>query len=171
MAGAGHGNAGTGAARRQATPIARALNAVSARSGRPLTMRTKPGRFRIQKVVYLLRHIGYAPARKFEFNIYMMGPYSPELARAYYLLEDDGIRAAGEATDISPEKLALVSEMSLMPLDFLEGITTILDVRLVSDSLPSAFEHARAIKPNVTETTWRGVRTFLQSHPNLVPAT
>jgi len=160
-----------GALRKQALPIAKALNAVAAESGRLFTMRTQSGRFRIQKTVYLLRHTGYPPAQKFEFNIYHTGPYSPDLARAYYLLEDEGIHSAGVAGDVPADVLTLVGRISTMSERFLEGLTTLLDVRTQTPTAGSALAQSKFIKPHLDDSVWREVRAFLQAHPALITAT
>lgn len=41
-------------------------------------------RLRLQKAAYLLKRMGVEPFTKYEFNIYLRGPYSPELAKEYY---------------------------------------------------------------------------------------
>lgn len=41
-------------------------------------------RLRLQKAAYLLKRMGVEPFTKYQFNIYLRGPYSPELAREYY---------------------------------------------------------------------------------------
>ena len=160
-----------GALRKQALPIARALNALSAHGVRTFTMRTQIGRFRIQKTVYLLRHAGYRPAQRFEFNIYHMGPYSPDLAKIYYLLGDDGIRAAGSADDIPANVIELIEEVSTKPDQFLEGLTTLLDVRSQTPTAASALAQSRYIKPHLSDSVWKEVRAFLQEHPALITAT
>lgn len=159
-----------GALRRLAVPIAKALNTISADTGQSFTMRNQPGRFRIQKTVYLLRCLGYPSARRFDFNIYHMGPYSPALAQAYYLLEDDGLRAAGLTSDVPAETLRLVAEATARSHDFLEGLTTLIDVMAQSGSPATALAQAKAIKRHLNESTWKEVREFLQSHPALIRA-
>jgi uncharacterized protein YwgA len=153
-----------GALTRQAIPIAKALNAVASKTGRAFTMRTQPGRFRIQKTVYLLKHLGYAPAQRFAFNLYHMGPYSPDLATAYYHLEDGVMRAAGEATDIPQPILEFVRAASAKSDAFLEGLTTLLDVRGPHGTLAQALMQAKTVKPHLDEATWREVREFLTAH-------
>ena len=41
-------------------------------------------RLKIQKVAFLLKHLGVAPFTKYNFSMYLRGPYSPDLAREYY---------------------------------------------------------------------------------------
>ncbi len=159
------------AVRRQAGPIAKALNKVEAETGRSFTMRTQPGRFRIQKTVYLLRHMGYPPAQRYSFNLYHMGPYSPDLAAAYYNLEDDGLGTAGASRDIPAATLATLKEALEQTDPFLEGLTTLLDTWRVSRDLRVALPQARAVKPHLNENTWKEVRRFITAHPALTPPT
>jgi len=42
------------------------------------------GRLRVQKDAYLLKYLGIEPFAKYDFSLYIHGPYSPELAREYY---------------------------------------------------------------------------------------
>lgn len=149
---------------KQAAPIARALNVIAEATGRPFTMRDEPGRFRIQKAVYLLQRLGYPPAQRFDYNLYLMGPYSPDLTECYYALEDEGIRSAGTATDLSDPKRRVVVEALRHDDSFLEGLTTLLDVNRETRHLPAALAHARAIKPHINEPAWREVRGFLAAN-------
>lgn len=155
----------------QFIPLARALNSVAKASGHPFTVQTQPGRFRIQKTVYLLKHLGYRPALGYSFNIYHMGPYSPELARAYYQMEDRGMRAAGVATDIPRTVLEVIKDALACEDPLLEGLTTLLDIRKESHDMRVALAQARAIKPHLSEPIWAEVRAFLKSHPMLTAAT
>jgi hypothetical protein len=157
--------------RKQATPIAKALNAITASTGRPFTMRTEEGRFRIQKAVYLLKRLRYPPAGRFDYNLYLMGPYSPGLTACYYQLEDEGMSRAGKAADLPDATLRILAEALAKPNEFLEGLTTLLDVQLETGHLPAALAHAKAIKAHIALDTWKEVRAFLASHPALTAAT
>jgi hypothetical protein len=159
------------AARKKGVTIAKALNSIAAHSARPFTMRTQSGRFRIQKTVYLLKHVGYPPAQKFEFNIYHMGPYSPELAACYYELEDDGLASAPRASDVPPATLQLLADALGGEEGFLEGLTTTLDGVTRDRSPAAAINWARSIKPHLSEQTWKEVRSFLGDHRELIPPT
>jgi len=41
-------------------------------------------RLKVQKAVFLLRHLRVSPFTRYTFNMYLRGPYSPDLAREYY---------------------------------------------------------------------------------------
>jgi uncharacterized protein YwgA len=160
-----------GALRKQAAPIAKALNFVGARVGRAFSMETQPGRFRIQKTVFLLRHMGYAPARRYSFNLYHMGPYSPDLAQAYYELRDDGLRKAGDAKDIPARQLETLEAALAKSDELLEGLTTTLDAWTRTKAPATALAQAKAIKPHLPESTWTEVRQFLTAHRDLISPT
>ena len=147
--------------------IARALKALSGKTGRSFSMADKPGRFTIQKTVYLLRKLGYAPALKYDYNIYLNGPYSPNLAEVYYALDDNGLQSFSPATDLPPKTIAIVAEALKGTTDFLEGLTTCIDGISTSGSPPQALAWAKSIKPHINDITWREVRSFLIKHPEL----
>jgi uncharacterized protein YwgA len=44
-------------------------------------------RLRIQKAAFLLRHLGVSPFNEYDFNLYLHGPYSSNLAANYSHLE------------------------------------------------------------------------------------
>jgi uncharacterized protein YwgA len=157
--------------RRQATPIAQALNALSSATGYRFSMHSQAGRFRIQKSVYLLKHLGYRPAGRYSFNIYHMGPYSPALARAYYGLRDEGIREVGEAKNVPQDTLRLLNDALSKPNDFLEAMTTLLDIWTRSRNLPAALSQASSVKPHLSESNWKEVQRFLTAHPALTTTT
>lgn len=161
----------SGALRKRGLTIAKALNALAPPIGRTFTMRTEEGRFRIQKAVYLLRYLRYAPAQGFVYNLYQMGPYSPDLTKCYFDLEDDGIRGAGVAKDIPGSTFALVTEAMRHDKSFLEALTTLLDVYSQTASLPVSLGQAKAIKPHLDEALWKEVRAFLQLHRPLIDRT
>lgn len=156
---------------KQATPIAKALNAIAASPRPPFTMRTEEGRFHIQKAVYLLRYMDYPPARRFEYNLYLMGPYSPDLATCYYQLEDEGIRSAGAATDVPEPTLVVLREALAGTHEFLEGLTTLLDLKHETPDMPKAYARARSVKAHLDDATWKEVREFLRRHAALTGRT
>ena len=156
------------ALQRRGRTIAKALRAVWLRTGRPMSMSDRPGRFLIQKTVYLLKSQGYPPATRYEYNVYLNGPYSPDLAAEYYAVGDDGLRSAPAATDIPPSTLNLVAEALSRSPDFLEGLTTVIDGVVTQGSPQAALSWAKSIKPQLSESTWREVRTFLSGHQELI---
>jgi hypothetical protein len=155
-------------ARAKGKGIAGALRTVALASGQSFSMRTKPGRFRIQKAVYLLKALDYPSAKRFEYNIYLNGPYSPELAQVYYALDDEGIARGPPAGDVPISTLSVLSEALSKGEDFLEALTTVVDGLTREESVSLAMNWARSIKPHLDESTWREVRRFLADHPEFM---
>lgn len=153
---------------KQRRAIARALSALSAKTGRPFSMTSKPGRFEIQKAVYLLRKLGYPAAARLSYNMYLNGPYSPDLAELYYALGDAGLRSASPAADLSPSTLDTVASAMARGPEFLEGLTTVVDGVTSRRDVQTALAWAKSIKPHLSEPTWKEVRAFLSSHKELI---
>lgn len=147
--------------------IVRALRTVSIHTGRRFTMSSKADRFTIQKTVYLLRRLGYPAAQQFDFNIYLNGPYSPDLAEVYYAYEDDGLRAAPPADNLKPAMIATVRDALRGSPEFLEGLTTVVDGIAQGRPAPDALAWAKSIKPHLNGGTWQEVQRFLGTHRDL----
>jgi uncharacterized protein YwgA len=151
--------------------IASALAAISRHTRRPFQMRTHGGRFRIQKTVYLLRRLGYPPAGRYSYSLYLNGPYSPDLATDYYALGSDGLARAPVARNLTPKVMETVLDALALGDEFLEGLCTALNVASDSDPFGNAVERARQIKPHIQFETWRQVASFVGAHPRLIPPT
>jgi hypothetical protein len=158
--------------------IVKALRRIEDETHRESRMDSKEDRIRLQKLVYLLKVGGYAPAQEFEFNIYLNGPYSPGLAEVYYAYATDGLRGAEPAADIPASLLGEIVEADSNGVDFLEALATAIDLtRSVraqgSGAAPMGrgLEWAASIKPHIGRGTWMGVRTFLRTHPGLAGST
>ena len=84
-----------------------------------------PKRLRIQKIVYMLQlHPEFKKYLNFNFNIYLRGPYSPELAEAYYNLPDK--REIPEI-HLSREALEYGKEIANIKSDDLEIMATLIE--------------------------------------------
>lgn len=160
-----------GAAIAKGGPIAKALNTISQGTGRMFSIETKTGRLEVQKIVYLLQRLDYPSARKFSYNIYLNGPYSPDLAEVYYALGDSGIAKCGTTKEMSPRVLETVRSAWKEGPDFLEGLTTVLDGNRQFGSLQHSLRWAQSIKPHLTNQTWSGVRSFLDKRRFLTGST
>jgi Uncharacterized conserved protein len=53
------------------------------------------GRLKVQKAVLLLKYLGVSPFDRYEFGLYVRGPYSPVLALDYYNNTGDAGRIGG----------------------------------------------------------------------------
>ena len=160
-----------GALQAKGKAIAPALRALAEATGRPFTIKTKDGRVRIQKALYLLKAAGYPRAQKFEFSIYLSGPYSPELTQVYYVLEDDGIADATPARDVPKDVLGWFSEADANGVEFLEALTTVIDGAKSFGAGRPGLDWAASIKPHIPEATWKEVRRFLRKYPRLIGST
>lgn len=163
-----------GATEARGRGIVRALRRVGEVTGRPVAIATKEDRIRIQKLVYLLKVSDYGPARKFDFNLYQNGPYSPSLTEVYYQFGTEGISSATPAVDLPPATLDMVKDADAKGVLFLEALATALDTisstrREARQGAPlvRGMNWAQAIKPHIDESVWREVREFLRTHPGL----
>jgi uncharacterized protein YwgA len=154
-----------------ADTIASALKALSLLRGRPFHMSSQAGRFRIQKTVYLLRRLGYKAAREFGFNLYLMGPYSPNLAKVYYAMRDAGLASAEPATDLPASTRDTVLDALKGTDAFLEALSTSLSVSSRTAPYSRSLRRARAIKPHIDTETWGEVERFVKVHPQLITHT
>jgi hypothetical protein len=161
----------TGALLAYGRGIVRALKAISAETGQSFSISTKPGRFEIQKTVYLLKRLGFASAQRYEYNIYLNGPYSPGLAEVYYAYEDDGLNGVQASNELTPEMYATIAEAREGSHEFLEGLTTVIDGVTREGSPQHAIGWARTIKPHIGQSVWKEVQAFLGRHPELTRRT
>jgi hypothetical protein len=158
--------------------VSKALRRIGEESGQPPRMDSKEARIRLQKLVYLLKVGGYPPAQKFEFNMYVNGPYSPDLAEVYYAFENPGLATAEPAKDIPDRLVADIAAADANGVDFLEALATAIDLAksgqrqgMGTSPLGKGLEWAKSIKPHIDRQTWTGVREFLRTHPGLAGST
>jgi hypothetical protein len=118
-------------------------------------------RFRIQKSIYLLKAMGYPGISGYRFNLYLRGPYSPDLAKDYYALEKEGKSANPRIppAHIPPDKLAVLKEALDNGEYFLEALVTLLSiVKSEGRDKAKAIEIAARLKPNRAsyfESAWQ----------------
>lgn len=167
-----------GALNAQGRGIAKALRRLGDLTNRPVRIDSKEDRIRFQKLVYLLKVGGYAPARKFNFNLYQNGPYSPDLTQVYFQLGNHGIASAAPANDVPPGLLRTIVEADQRGVGFLEALATTLDTvsslrreGAAGSELGRGLAWAKSIKPQFQESVWQEVRQFLRNHPDLAGST
>lgn len=113
--------------------LAPVLRRLEIETGEDFTARSFSSRLRIQKSIYLLQAQGFSPSdRKYGFNNYIRGPYSPSLARDYYEIREttdtsEGIEAES-ADDIPEPHLTHVVDAVNKGNDFLEAAATLHSV-------------------------------------------
>jgi len=158
--------------------IVKGLRQIADATGSSIDITSKEGRIRVQKLVYLLKAGGYAPAQKFEFNLYQNGPYSPDLTEVYFHFGNEGIATAQGNGDIPADLIGTITAADSKGVLFLEALATTLDTTAalrkqgnIGANLSPGLSWARSIKPHIGETTWREVREFLRAHPALAGST
>ncbi|MEM3693019.1 MAG: hypothetical protein QXI39_03245 [Candidatus Bathyarchaeia archaeon] len=123
-------------------------------------------RLRLQKAVFLLKHLGIDPFTNYEFNLYIRGPYSPSLAREYY-----GISSGLDAKGLKPVPLNLGGKEDLLKWfvskeeGWLEVASSILWIkeRYPSISEKELFSILQLSKPWVNEEDFKGILKDLLS--------
>lgn len=111
-------------------------------------------RLRLQKAAYLLSRMGVKPFSEFEFNIYLRGPYSPDLAKAYYSGADEY-----EEPEISQDKLELLKWFMSHEDRWLEIASGILSIqeRYRGIGRKGLLTLLRMSKPWITENEFNSI--------------
>jgi len=123
--------------------------------GIPLNVDDFESRIRVQKVAYILEFMGVNLG--YLFNLYVHGPYSPQLALDYYHCKEGSI---GEELncELSKEEKDVLKRIKKVvkpytKSEILEGMSTIL--YLIKEGKikepDEAFEILKELKPNLTE--------------------
>ncbi|MFP3209754.1 MAG: hypothetical protein RXR82_08790 [Nitrososphaeria archaeon] len=134
---------------------AAALRGLYAALGREWRAKEFGDRLRIQNEVYMLRlHPDLAPLLPYEFDMYIRGPYSPDLADAYYA---EALPARVEVTD---RAAAYAGEVLRMDARTLEVVATLIEICNYNERFPefTAEEGLEILverKPWVTEEAAR----------------
>jgi len=108
-------------------------------------------RLTLQKGCYILNSWGFVP--KYNFNMYVRGPYSSGLADEYY--KYDSIKA--DVTDIPEDAIADLAEIYSKGIGYAEAYATVLMVKSNSkgssneDILKRALELKPRLKAEVSE--------------------
>lgn len=122
-------------------------------------------RFRIQKSVYLLQAMKYPDASGYRYNMYLRGPYSPDLAKDYYAIDSwprprqDAINPAEIPTTV----LQTIKDAFDQPEYFVETVVTLLFIMKTKGTNKSnTFDIARRLKPHM-EPCFEGAWAFLSN--------
>jgi len=110
-------------------------------------------RLKIQKAVFLLKHLGVEAFNSYNFQLYLRGPYSPNLASDYYNLQ--GIKAI--PLDLDRQKTELLKWFTSHDVEWLEVASSIIEIK---DRYPdlkngSLYSLLRLSKPWVTEDAFK----------------
>lgn len=137
------------------------------KSGKKLKIDTFDDRLRIQKAIYLLGAMGHPGARRYKFGMYVHGPYSSDLAKDYYALQENKplakvVTQSGPRDETAEQ---IVAEAIQRGNKFLEATATLHKVRVANPtSTKEAVEKiVLGLKPHVKDTVGEAW-TFLQHH-------
>ena len=131
-------------------------------------------RFKIQKLAYLLKYLSVPGLEGVAFNLYVNGPYSPDLARAYYELAAEGLTeeelrslAAGfeeTALGARPEVKHVAEVFARKPLWWMEIASTamLLARRYGGLNEEALYRLVRSAKPWVTREEFGSVHACLK---------
>ena len=103
--------------------LAGVLSVLSEKTGKKFDPKSFNGRKRIQKVIYLLKAQGHPFASSYRFNLYLRGPYSPDLTKDYYDLMEQKIDPS--LVTIPDDMIMVVREAIEEGDAFLESVATI----------------------------------------------
>lgn len=120
-------------------------------TGRRFDPRTFAGRLRIQKAVYLLKALGHPVARHYCYNMYLRGPYSPQLTQDYYRLVETDVRP--EDVGIDPRMLSVVNDAVRAGDSFLEAAATVHSIYKTNAPVgdrEDILRMARSLKPQLS---------------------
>ncbi len=131
-------------------------------------------RVRIQKVVYLLKRLGFD--FDYDFNLYYYGPYSQSLADDYYLLAGLGDEFINELALLCEKSRYCSNEMSeyikylnKQKTRILEVSATLIDLLEYDKDLNSAIKYLRSLKPWVNDEHIREALKLLRDLGILKP--
>jgi len=125
---------------------------------------TFSGRFRAQKGIYLLKHLGY-PVGNYSFSLYLNGPYCPELANEYYNFRTGASFSPSLDFKIDPKHLRLIREAFSKEDEFLETIVTLHWIQMTNKGISALgiIKHFISIKPRLESYVEEGW-AFLRRH-------
>lgn len=144
------------------------LKEIEQKTGIKFGFLTINGRIEVQKTVFLLKFFKIQGAMKYNFDIYLHGPYSSGLTNEY--LNKGGMKLRfAESEDRIPDKtLEMIREITLQYkgkqeyIQFLEGLTTLISLRDNFDTPKEALNRARRLKPYMEESVWKEVIDFIE---------
>jgi len=126
----------------------RILRCVFEKIGASLNINTFENRLRIQKIVYMLQlHPEFRGKLNYNFNMFICGPYSPELAHVYYNLPESGYR---DDIKISENAIAYAKEVISKNTSFLEVAATLVEIKKINKNISESelIEKVKSLKPS-----------------------
>ena len=116
-------------------------------------------RLKVQKAAFLLRHKGIAPFTKYNFSLYLHGPYSPTLATTYYSLT--GVKAS--PLHLDTKLMALLKWFTSNNEKWLEVASSIISIkeRYTNAKPDDIYSVLTLSKPWVNRAMFKSVLTQL----------
>lgn len=130
--------------------LAGMLSRIEDATGNRFNPRSFDGRLRIQKVIYLLKSMGHPVARYYSYNMYLRGPYSPDLTRDYYQIIESEISSID--VEINDDMLSVIRDAVSTGDSFLEAVATVHSIYKTNAPLgdrENIIRMARSIKPQL----------------------
>lgn len=105
----------------------------------------------IQKIVYFAKYLGIE--FDYNFNIYFRGPYSSELAKDYYDIDNDWT-SVKEPLSISSEQIKKINFIRYKSIAWLEIASTLLAVKSANPNFTEneLINHVYSIKRDIIDT-------------------
>lgn len=124
-------------------------------------------RLRLQKAVFLLRHLNVEPFRKYNFSLYLHGPYSSELAKDYYGLT----KVKSKPVPVDTDKLNQLEWFVSKNEKWLEIASSILSLKERYEGVPkeAIYSTLTMSKPWVDRATYESVTKDLADNQLLPP--
>jgi uncharacterized protein YwgA len=118
-------------------------------------------RLRVQKAVFLLKHLGIAPFTDYDFSLYVHGPYSPTLAADYY----DVAKVKAMPMKLEPRVETLLNWFASKDERWLEIASSIISIKekYPRDKNDAIHPLLKMSKPWVDRGTFNSVMTELES--------
>ncbi len=138
----------------------------------PPSKLTRPSSFeerlRVQKAVFLLKHLGISPFSQYAFSLYMSGPYSPDLARDYYALSE----TRAKSVELEPKTGSMLKWFTSKDRKWLEVASSIISIKETYPEAGSERVHSvlTMSKPWVNEELFKSVMDELVGK-DLIPET
>ncbi len=144
-----------------------ALKEINIKTGIKFDVITLDNRIFFQKTVFLLKYFNFKGARKYDFNIYLHGPYSADLAHEYLIKGRWKLRYAKSKNQVNDNTIELIKQILLKfddpkkEIKFLEALTTLLSLSSEFNLPVDALFKAKTLKPYMEDSIWEESINFI----------
>ncbi len=145
------------------------LKELEQKMGIKFDLLTLEGRIEVQKSVFLLKYFKSKGLMKYDFDIYLHGPYSAQLAYEYLSKGRMKLRFAKSKDKIPDKTIEMMKQIILKDKDkpeeyieFLEGLTTLLSLSQDFGGPDEALLKAITLKPYMEDSIWEESIDFIK---------